>query len=206
VLAPRQRAAQLTLPAANLGGGQELTITAEECFGGQLVVESTSVNRVFGVNLLPDPSFDDAQDGVPVGWRAGTISQNAQAEIVSTDGGHGGGKCLKVTCTDATGGDFGAMLTWPGIAPSDADRRFRMSCWVKTDATSVAGLQVTSQDWKWWKNTERLREAREWTETAFEFVLPAGENLTNVRLHMNAQKTGAELYVDDVSLVEVASQ
>jgi len=204
VLARGAQDVDLTLPAVSLGGDTKLLVTADEAFGGHLRVRRAAAERVYGVNLLPNESLSDAPDGVPAGWRAATISQNAQAEIASADGGRNGGKCLKVTCTDATGGDFGTVLAWPGIPPSGADRTFRMSCWVKTDATSVAGLQVTSQDWGWWKNTDRLRDAKEWTETALEFTLPAGENLTNVRLHMNAQKTGAALFVDDVRLVEVA--
>jgi len=155
------------------------------------------------LRLLPNASFEQADSGQPAGWRACTITKQAMCVISSAPGGHSGERCLKVTCIDATGGDFGAMLSWPGVAPSDVERKFRMSCWVKTDATSVAGLQVTSANWRWWKNTARLRDRADWTETALEFVLPAGENITHVRLHMNAKKTGAELYVDDVSLVEL---
>jgi len=117
--------------------------------------------------------------------------------------GRNGGRCLKVTCTAATGGDFGAMLAWPGITPSKVDRKFQMSCWVKTGATSVAGLQVASADWRWYKNTERLKNRADWTETSLEFVLPAGQDLTHVRLHMCAEKIGSELLVDDVSLIEL---
>ena len=39
-----------------------------------------------------------------------------------------------------------------------------------------------------------------------ESVLPAGENITHVRLHMTSTTTGAKLYVDDVSLVEVGPE
>ncbi len=67
----------------------------------------------------------------------------------------------------------------------------------------MAGLQVASRSWRWWKNTPRLGDRAEWAEAALELVLPAGENLTHVRLHTNAKQTGAELFVDDVSLVEL---
>jgi hypothetical protein len=202
-LAPGQKETKVVLPAANLGGGQELTVTADEAIGGQLLLSQAAVQRAYGVNLLPNGSFEEVADGVPVGWRATTITQNAQAALASAEGGRNGGKCLKITCTEATGGDFGAILNWPGITLSEEDRRFRMACWVKTDATSVAGLQVTSADWTWWKNTERLKDRPDWAEAALEFILPAGQNLTHVRLHANAAKSGAELFVDDVSLVEV---
>ncbi len=94
-------------------------------------------------------------------------------------------------------------MAWPGVRAQDFERRFRMSCWVRTGAESRAGLQVTSRNWRRWKNTERLTGKAEWTETALEFVLPPGENITHVRLHMSSTRTGAKLYVDAVSLVEL---
>ena len=202
-LAPGQREADLVLPAVSLGGGRSLEVSANCSLGGRLVLHRADVKRAYGVNLLPNGSFEERADGVPVGWRAVTITRDAQAAIASAEGGRQGGRCLKVTCTDATGGDFGGMLDWPRIPPSEIDRTFRMSCWVKTDATSVAGLQVTSSDWQWNKNTKRLGNCEDWRETALEFVLPSGQDLTHVRLQMNAERTGAELFVDDVSLVEM---
>ncbi|MBI3920710.1 MAG: hypothetical protein HY318_04765 [Armatimonadetes bacterium] len=203
VLAPHQKNVKVSLPAANLGGEQTVAVTADEAFGGQLVLKQASATRVFNLNLIPNGSFEEVTDGMPVGWSPASITKNARSSLSSGEGGRNGGKCLKVTCTDATGGDFGAILQWPGIKPSDVERKFRMSCWVKTDTTSVAGLQITSGDWSWWKNTERLKDRKDWTETSLEFVLPAGQDITHVRLHMNAEKTGAELLVDEVSLVEM---
>ncbi|NOZ23529.1 MAG: DUF4962 domain-containing protein [Planctomycetes bacterium] len=203
-LAPMQQEARLVLPAVNLGGGKELVVAADEATGGQVAVRQATVRRAYGVNLLPNGSFEQVEDGKPVDWRAVSITKKAQARIESRPGGRNGGRCAKVTCTEATGGTFGAMLTWPGVQPSEIDRMFRMSCWVKTDATSAAGLQVTSADWKWYKITKKLKGQADWAETSLEFVLPAGENITHARLHMDAEKTGAELFVDDVSLVELA--
>ena len=206
VLEPRQQDAEIRLSPVGLGRGQELVIMADEAFGGRLSIRAASARRVYGVNLLPHGSFEEGARNKPVGWRAGTITKKAKCAICCAPGGRSGDRCLKVTCIDATGGDFGAMLSWPGVAASAIDRKFRMSCWVKTDATSVAGLQVTSADWRWWKNTARLRDRKDWTETAIEFVLPAGENIAHVRLHMSAKQTGAELFVDDVQLVEVPAE
>ena len=203
VLGPRQQDAEIVLLPAGLGRGQELVIMADEAFGGRLSIRAASARRVYGVNLLPHGSFEEVARNKPVGWRAGTITKQAKCAICRAPGGRLGDRCLKVTCIDATGGDFGAMLSWPGVAASEVDRKFRMGCWVKTDATSVAGLQVTSANWRWWKNTARLRDRKDWTETAIEFVLPAGENIAHVRLHMSAKQTGAELFVDDVQLVEL---
>ncbi len=203
VLAPGARGETIALGPLPLGEGCPLRILADEALGGRLRLREASASRAYGVNLLPNPSFEEVSAGSPAGWRAATITKQAQCRIESARGGRTGERCLKVVCTDATGGDFGAMLSWPGIPAADVERKFRMSCWVKTDPTSVAGLQVTSSNWRWWKNTPRLPNRREWTETALEFTLPAGVDLTHVRLHMSAKKTGAVIYVDDVSLMEL---
>jgi hypothetical protein len=194
----------LTIAAADFAEGRELAVAADEAAGGQLSKIEASARRVYGLNLIPDPGLEEAGAGKPTCWLATSISDNARCTLAIVPGGRNGGHCAKITCTEATpNGTFGGFLQWPGIAPAKADRRFRMSCWVRTDADSVAGLQVTSRNWQWWKNTERLRDKADWTETALDFVLPAGTDLSHVRLHMATTKTDAELFADDISLVEL---
>lgn len=194
----------LRVAAADLADARELTVAADEAAGGKLAKLEVSVRRVYGVNLIPDPGLEEAGAGQPTAWQATSISDNARCALAVVPGGRNGGYCLKVTCTEATpNGTFGGFLQWPGIGPSPTERRFRMSCWVRTEADSVAGLQVTSRNWQWWQNTERLRGKADWTETALEFILPANTDLSHVRLHMASTRTGAELFADDVSLVEL---
>lgn len=194
----------LTLAAADMTAGGELAVAADEATGGQLVKLEAAARRVYGANLIPDPGLEEAAAGTPVRWQATSISDHARCTLAVVPGGRNGGHCIKVTCIEATpSGTFGGFLQWPGIGPAKADRRFRMSCWVRTDADSVAGLQVTRRNWQWWQNTERLRDKADWTETALEFVLPANTDLSHVRLHMATSRTGAELYADDISLVEL---
>ena len=197
----------LLVAAADLASGRELAVAAAEAAGGQWVKLEAAVRRVYGVNLIPDPGLEEAALGRPLRWQAATVSDQARCTLAVVPGGRGGGACIKVTCTEATAaGTFGGILQWPGIAPAPVERRFRMGCWVRTDADSVAGLQVTSGNWQWWQNTERLRDRAEWTETALEFVLPANTDATHVRLHMATSKVGAELFADDLSLVELPPQ
>jgi hypothetical protein len=197
----------LVVPAADLAAGRDLAVAADEAGGGQLVKLEAAVRRVYGVNLIPDPGLEEAKAGRPVSWQATSISDGARCTLAVAPGGRNGGHCVKVTCTEApAAATFGGILQWPGITPVPVARRFRMSCWVRTDADSVAGLQVTSGNWQWWKNTERLRDKAEWTEAALDVVLPANTDLTHVRLHMATSRTGAELFVDDISLVELPPQ
>jgi hypothetical protein len=200
---PARQTQTLVVPAADLAEGRDLAVVADEAVGGQLLRLEATARRVYGVNLLPDPGFDQVKDGGPAHWQATSISASAQCTLAIVPGGRNGGTCIKVTCTEATGGTFGGILQWTGVAPAKVDRRFRMSCWVRSAPDSVAGLQVTSGGWQWWRNTERLRDQADWAETALEFVLPANTDLSNVRLHMCASKTGTELFADDVCLVEL---
>lgn len=190
----------------NVPLGDELgfILVGAEARGGKLAVRHLECRRIRGVNLLPHASFEaPAPSGDPAGWKPASITNGANCQLRTVEGGRGGGRCLEVTCSKATGGDFGAMLSWAGLPPSSVARRFRMSCWVKTDNASRAGLQVTSRNWKWWKNTERLNDRATWSEAALELVLPAETDLTHVRLHMNSTRLGAKLYVDDIELVEL---
>ena len=207
VLSGHSGVATVTLPLAQLQPGVEISVSGDESRGGRLAVADVVCTRIYGVDLLPHGSFDELGTGdAPLGWKPGSITHQAKVSIRRVSGGRDGTHCLEATCEAATGGDFGATLAWPGVRPQDFERRFRMSCWVRTDAQSRAGLQVTSRNWRWWKNTERLVGESEWAETALEFALPAGENLTNVRLHMTSATTGARLYVDNVSLVELSPE
>lgn len=193
----------LEIPACSLDYGDPITLSCDRDAGGTVRIVSAEARRAYGANLFPNPSFEDTADGVPVGYRAQSITRGAQCRIEAADGGHSGERGLRVVCTDATGGDFGVALKWPGVKPVAYKRRFRLSCRVRTGSGSRAGIQVTNREWQFTQTTNRLADASEWTETARELTLPAGENLTHARLHMSAQRVGAELLADDVCLVEL---
>jgi hypothetical protein len=65
------------------------------------------------------------------------------------------------------------------------------------------GAQVTDRTWKFHQTTERISDCERWTESASTFTLPAGEDLTHLRLHMRAKTEGAIMYADDVTLAEL---
>ncbi len=194
-----QRGVALTVPVAAYGAGRPVTLVADESLSGRLVLSAATARRAYGVNLLPNASFEEGA----AGWRAGTIDRGAECTITAVRGGRTGASCLEVTCTKATGGDFGAYLTWPGVPATDVDRRFRLACWVRADAASEAAVQVCSANWQFWQNTPRRGNRADWTESAVEFVLPKGVDLTHLRLHMTAKQVDAKLTVDEVSLVEL---
>ena len=160
------KAERIILPACSVDEGSELVLSIDAARGGIPEIISAQLKRVYGVNFIRRGSFEVLQDGLPVGLRPGTITKNAACKIESASGGRTGERCLKVICTKATGGDFGVIFTWSGIPAVSVDRRFRISCWVKTDAASVVGLQVASRDWRFWKNTPRLQSKGEWAEAA----------------------------------------
>ncbi len=193
----------LVLPACSLDFQTPVIVSRDVAAGGELRLLSALAQRMRGVNLLSNSSFEQVADGAPTDWRATAITGNAQCRIETAPGGTSGKHCVKVVCTDATGGDFGAVLRWPGVRPASYPRRFRLSCRVRTDPDAVAGIQVTSRDWVFCRTTRKISSPGKWTETACEFILPAGQDLTHVRLHMSTRRTGAVLYADDARLTEL---
>ena len=197
---------ELTAQLVELASGGRMSLTVDGSLGGTCEVEGLRARRVYGRDLLVNGGYEEADaNGKPRSWQAGSITNGATCEAESVDGGRDGGACLKITCTKA-GGDFGVSARWPGVAPVDHDRRFRFGLWVKNGPDSDVGIQVTDQTWHFFKNTERLTGCAEWTESVAEFVLPAGEDLTNVRLHMRAETEGAVMYADDAHLIELAPE
>ncbi len=85
-------------------------------------------------NVLPNPGFEEWQDGLPVGWelyKADPVSDLSYAPL--EDGAHGGAKCLKLS--DAWAGAEELM----GIRTKEAVRfepgkRYLFSMWYKNNA------------------------------------------------------------------------
>lgn len=162
--------------------------------GGECEIDSVEAQRVYGRNLVPNPSFEEVSpEGSVREWTPGSITKGAQCAIESAGPGRTGERCLKVTCTQA-GGDFRVYLRWPGVPPVDFDRRFRRSVWVRNGVDSQAGIQVTNSNWVFHQTTQRLRNCQEWTEVASTFTLPAGEDLTHLRLHLWAEREEGALW------------
>ncbi|HJN14984.1 MAG TPA: DUF4962 domain-containing protein, partial [Armatimonadota bacterium] len=190
-------------PLMDIATGARIGLTLDSTEGGNCEVESVTVRRAYGRNLLPNASFEDiSPSGAVLGWRAGTITNDAQSTLESAEDGRDGSRCARITCTKA-GGDFGAYVGWPGVSPVDYDRRFRVGVWVRNDAESSVGIQITDVSWQFHQTTNKIADNAEWTETSREFTLPAGEDLTNLRLHMHAEREGAVMRVDDAYLVEL---
>lgn len=192
------RTPPIPLPAS---GG--IALTVDGSLGGACEVQSVRARRVYGRNLVPNPSFTETEaDGSPRLWTPGTITNGALCAIETASPGRTDADCLKITCTRA-GGEFGANLHWVGVAPAAYDRQFRLGVWVRNGADSEVGVQVTDRTWKFHQTTERISGCEEWTESASTFTLPTGEDLTHLRLHMRAATEDVIMYADDVTLVEL---
>lgn len=156
------------------------------------------------INLVDngDMELEADGDGLPDGYRAGSITNGAMCELGGAGDAHSGTRCLKVVCTQP-GGDYAGNLRFQTVWPVSRERRFKVTLCVKTDDDATATIQLTSQNWKWWTNSPRVAKAADWTQVEHTFVLPADENITHARLHMRATKPGATLYVDDIELKEL---
>ncbi|HUS36696.1 MAG TPA: c-type cytochrome, partial [Verrucomicrobiae bacterium] len=82
-------------------------------------------------NLLPNSSFEEANDNRPNGWRS--VTHNGRGEFGVATIGHSGSKSVKIT--SAEGGD----LSWAARATVKPRTDYTLSAWVKTENVRRVG-------------------------------------------------------------------
>ncbi len=84
-----------------------------------------------GPNLIPNPSFEDVDASMPVGWKIRTYSGSADHALA--DHGRTGRHSLRISSTK------GSDTSWHATIKLKAHTRYRMSGWIKTDALTPKG-------------------------------------------------------------------
>ena len=114
-------------------------------------------------NPVVNPSFEEAQDGRPVGWRPDTWAGRAEFEYV--DGGRTGQKCVLVHSTQ------GADASWQTTVPVLANSRYRLTGYIKTEALEVTtgrGAQFNLHNIQS-ARSRAIRGTNDWTKIEMEF-------------------------------------
>ena len=94
---------------------------------------AVAVDTAQPVNLIPNPSFEEARGRLPAHWRVRDYSGTATHQLDSP--GHSGDRCLKIEST--TGADA-SMFADVQVEPGS---QYRLSGWIKTkDLERVGGL------------------------------------------------------------------
>jgi alpha-N-arabinofuranosidase len=123
---------------------------------------------------VPNPSFEEVEDGKPAGWEA--TSWRGEADLALGPSGHSGERSAAISSEE------GADAAWSCEIPLRPFSRYRLSAWIKPeDLTPLRGrgAMISLQGIRG-AETEALTGTADWTEVVFDF-----ESGTNdaVRLH-----------------------
>ena len=145
-------------------------------------------------NLVPNPSFEDIEDGVPRGWRWDPRNTDAALTLVD-DGPRSGLRALKIT----NGTMFGAhVYGWLGLAEPvrvEPEQPYVLSCYVRADDPGLAWIGG-GQDWN-----VRLRippTGGAWQRVSHVFHTRPDEHSWTIMVVSESPTVG--IYLDDVKL------
>lgn len=144
-LVPIQEAAMRALRE----GGNTLAVMCKQTSGGQFIdvglvrVEEHPAPKAAGaadlggagggvaVNLLPNPSFEDVNDGRPTPWYESRWSGDGM--VTTSDVAHIGKGSVKITS------EKGADISWQCRVPVEMMSRYKLSGWIKTENVKPRG-------------------------------------------------------------------
>jgi len=153
-----------------------------------------------GPNLLPNPSFEQVDNGSPVRWKPHTFKDLGRTEFVHVSDKskvRSGARSLKI------GSGNGADAGWRTEVAVKPNTEYRLSGWVKTEWVSDAKGALLTASIPEGGVTSSLQKMNDWTE--LELFFNSG-NQTSITIHCLfggwGTSTGGAFY-DDVALQEV---
>jgi len=148
-------------------------------------------------NLMPNPSFEQAAEGRPVGWR--THTWVGQADLQHTDAGRSG-RCVMVSSKE------GADASWTATVKVEPFAKYRLTAWIKTDdvvARSGKGALINLHNIQPLQ-TKAMTGDHDWTQV--ELVFDAGPRdavQVNCLLGGWGLATG-KVWFDDLALEQIS--
>lgn len=174
--------------AQNAGGFLQAAFAAHP---GSPQPQSTQA-QVEEKNLIPNPSFEEADGKLPVAWRVRDYAGEATHEVVK--GGHASDHALRIT--SRTGADASVFVD----VPVEPNTDYVLSAWIKVQRVSGAMgalLNVHGTEFK----TEAIQGTADWQKVQLGF-----NSGTMTKVSINClfggwgRSRGAALY-DDIKLV-----
>ena len=180
-------------------------------FGEGRPAQTPAANPALSSNPVPNPSFEDVKDGLPVGWEK--RNWQAKAEFGVEENGRAGKTSARISSKD------GADASWSAVVPIRPFARYRLSGWIKTKdldpgmnrgpemkrgvpgmsrgaLLSTQGLEVA---------TRPLRGTQGWTRVAVDFDSGANDAVTVNCLFGGWGKATGTAWYDDVGLELLAA-
>ena len=150
-------------------------------------------------NWLPNPSFEEAKDGQPVGWKP--HEWKGEGKFDCADLGRTGGRSLSIAS------DKGADFSWETFANVQPFSTYRLSGWIKTEgvvATTGEGALINIHGMP--VKTDALTGTHDWTQV--EVIFKTEDQDT---LHINCLFGGwgfatGQAWYDDLKLELVSAK
>ena len=170
-------------------------LDAEIKAGAKLTAPADEALPAGTVNLFPNPDFEKAENGKPVGWESHIWG--GQSEFKWAEGGRSG-HCVEISSTK--GGD----TSWHIIVPAKAHHKYRLSGWAKTkDLKGARGAQFNVHNAG--ARTEAVTGTKDWTFLSVEFDSGDETELEINCLYGGWGAATGTAWFDDVSLVDLGA-
>lgn len=151
-------------------------------------------------NLLANSSFEEEQDGRPVGWRP--VLHSGRGEFARIEGGRSGARSARIVSTH--GGD----VSWSQPVTVEPDTNYRLSGWIRTE--NVAGAQgallnVHELQGAVTVRTPAVTGSKDWTRVETTFNSGDHRTLTINCLFGGWGRSTGTAWFDDVELVATSA-
>jgi alpha-N-arabinofuranosidase len=160
---------------------------------GLSMVAAAAADKTTADNPVPNPSFEEAKDGLPVGWTQ--ENWQARAEFGTDETARTGKTGARISSKE------GADASWTAIVPITPFAKYRLSGWVKTKdldpgtgrgaLLNIQGMDVASKP---------LRGTQDWTPLQVEFDSGANDAVAVNCLFGGWGKATGTAWYDDIRL------
>ena len=152
-----------------------------------------------GANLVPNSSFEVAENGCSTGWRWDRRNTDATFTI-DTEDPHSGRAAIKITNGTAFGAHVYGMLWLVEAVPIKPNTTYTYSAFVRTGATAPGVWIGGGEGWKVRRSLPATRGR--WQRISHTFT--SGENETEFLLRICSERPTEGVWIDDLSLREGA--
>ncbi|MDR2849555.1 MAG: carbohydrate binding domain-containing protein, partial [Verrucomicrobiota bacterium] len=150
-----------------------------------------------GANLVPNASFETAENGCPAGWRWDPRNTDA-ALTFDTAEPHSGRAAIKITNGTAFGAHVYATLWLAQAAPVKPGTRYTLSAFVKTGAAAPGVWIGGGEGWKVRRSLPATQGR--WQRVSHTFTTAEKETAFVLRICSDRPTDG--VWLDDLSLRE----
>lgn len=150
-----------------------------------------------GENLLPNPSFEDASNGVPAGWRWDARNTDATLTLDTADP-RSGRQAVRITNGTPFGAHVFAALYLAQAVPVKPGTCYTISVFVKSGSRSPGLWIGGGEGWR----VRRLLPATGGTWRRVSHTFSTGENETSFLLRVCSERPTEAVWLDDLSLRE----